>query len=467
MNNIVEISEESIKELAYISNEPKWFTNYRLLAFEKFKKLPFETSPLYVKHYDISGMDLKNAKLDFTMDKTLPSVVEDFLKRLNYVPYIFFLDGRLYSINIPDLLNKEGLSIESIKNFLGKEERIKELLKIRQIENDDDKFAALNNALFHEGFYIYIPAGMQLKVPLRIINVVTKENILSFNQNFIIVGADANLAIIEEDYSLGNLNSQSLMSKNLNVILRENAKLEYVYINGYEENVNGIIFRRCICEKDASIAWYSGFFGGLVTRVKTDNRMHSQGSTSNNIEIILGEKKQRFDLTAYLSHIATYTKSVSLTRGALKGESRALFKGMIKIYENAKNSDAYLAEHAMILNKGARADSIPGLEIANNEVRATHSASVAQIDEEQIFYLMSRGLSEQESKKLLTVSFFQQLIDQIPIEDVKTKFMDVIESKLDDIKIPIENKFVLTHELKEAIVITPEKLFQTHYKYRK
>ncbi|MFP3189822.1 MAG: SufD family Fe-S cluster assembly protein [Thermoproteota archaeon] len=467
MSEIINVSEKQIKEISYFLNEPSWHVEERLKAFKIYNSLPIEITPLYVKHFDITGMNLKDAKINFKNDAALPREVENLLQKLDYVPYVLFFNGKLQKINLPELLKKESLQIYDLSMIFGKEDLLKNVLKYKVINEEEDKFAALNNALADSGVFISIPPGLQLKVPLRIINLISEEELLSFLQYYIVLNNDTNVVIIEEDYSIGIENKQSLSSKNINVYLKEGAKLEYVYINGFEEAINNITFRRAICEKDANIAWYSGLFGGLVNRIKTDSRMYLQGSTSNNIEIVVGGKKQRFDLTSYLSHIATYTKSVSLTRGVLKEEARALFKGMIKIYENAKNSEAYLAEHAMILNKGARADSIPGLEIANNEVRATHSASVAQIDEEQIFYIMSRGLSESEAKKLLTVSFFQQIIDQMPIEEVKEKMLEFIEKKLDNIGIRLEDKFILTKEFRETTVITPEKLFETHYKYRK
>lgn len=464
---MIRVSLEQLKEISYFLNEPEWHTKERIRAFEVYDKLPIEITPLYVKHYDVTGMDVSEAQISLKNENSLPSEIENFIKKLEYSPFIIFFNGNLYKINIPEPLKREALRIYDLKEIVNNETLLKYALKHKTISYEEDKFAALNEAFFSTGVLIDIPAGMQLKAPIRIINLIGQDNLISFQQNYIILNADSKAVLIEEDYSFNEGKKQSLSSKNINLYLKENAKLEYIYINGFSSTTNNIIFRRALCEKDSSISWYSGLFGGLVNRIKTDSRMNLQGATSNNIEIIVGNKRQRFDLTSYLSHIATYTRGVSLTRGVMKDESRALFKGMIKIYENAKNSEAYLAEHAMILNKGARADSIPGLEIANNEVRATHSASVAQIDEEQIFYIMSRGLSENEAKKLFTLGFFQQLIDQIPIEEVKEKMLEFVENKLDNVNTSIVDKFILTRELKEGVAISPEKLFETHYKYRK
>jgi Fe-S cluster assembly scaffold protein SufB len=124
-----------------------------------------------------------------------------------------------------------------------------------------------------------------------------------------------------------------------------------------------------------------------------DSVLDGPGSTAEDVEIVFGSESQRFDVVTDLTHQSTHTTGHVLARGVLRDSARAIFKGMIRISEGAKNSNSYLAEHAMILSKKARADAIPGLEIFTNEVKATHSGSVSQVDEEQIFYLMSRGLT--------------------------------------------------------------------------
>jgi Fe-S cluster assembly protein SufB/Fe-S cluster assembly protein SufD len=456
-----------IKEISYYTSEPSWISEQRYRAWELFNKLPIEISPLYVKHHDVTKVNFSEPQFFIKSEIKQLSEIDELLSQISSMPYVCLKDGQIYRINIPEPLKEKGLVIYSIQDLLKDEENAKKLFSMKNLRSEEDKFIAFNDALFSSGFYINIPSGLILKLPLRIINFQSEEGKLSVVKNFINVGEDTRLTILEENYSLKEDSKQSLYSVNLNLHLKEASEVEYILINDFNKQTNYFINRRASCNKDSRITWVILNFGSLTTRAKTDNAMNQQGVISNMNEIIVGDSDQVFDLTTYLSHNAPFTKGVSMTKGVLKDQARALLKGMILIQENAKNADAYLAEHAMILNRGARADSIPGLEIKNNEVRATHSASVAQVDEEQIFYLMARGLSEQEAKKLLTIAFFQPLIDQIPAELIKEEIANLIENKLENRRRSLKEKFIITEELKEIKTISPEKLFETHYKYRK
>ncbi|HLI46835.1 MAG TPA: Fe-S cluster assembly protein SufD [Geobacterales bacterium] len=456
-----------LKEISYYTSEPSWLREERYRAWEIYNKLPIEISPLYVKHHDITKVNLEQARFELKTELNKSEEIDALLDQISSLPFISLKDGEVYKINIPQPLKEKGLEIHSIRDLLNDEDNAKKLLSLKSLKPEEDKFQAFNDAFFSSGFYISVPSGLILKLPLRIINFQSEEGRIKAIKNFINVGADSRITILEENYSLKEDLKQSLYSLNLNLNLGEAAEVEYILINDFNKQTNYFVNRRAACNKDARITWVILNFGTLTTRAKTDNAMNEQGVISNMNEIVVGDAQQVFDLTTYLSHNAPFTKGVSMTKGVLKDESRALFKGLIIIEENAKNADAYLAEHAMILNRGARADSIPGLEIKNNEVRATHSASVAQVDEEQIFYLMSRGLSEDEAKKFLTIAFFQPLIDQIPAELIKEEIANLIENKLENKKRSIKEKFIITEELKEVKTVSPEKLFETHYKYRK
>lgn len=460
------LSIDKLKEISYLNSEHESLIKLRERAFEIYNKLPVEISPLYVKHHDLTRIDLSNAELNLEYPKS-SNEIEEIISKLSVLPFIATVDGKIYKINIPEPLKEKGLEILDIRNLMKSEEGIKLILNHKVLNPEEDKFIALNDAFFSSGIFVSIPKGMILKLPLRILNFRTKGSSMDFLQNFIIAGEDSKFTIIEENYSLIEPKNQSLFSVNLNLILKEAAEVEYILINDFDSSTNFFANRRASCKKDSRITWIIMNLGGLTNRAKTFNAMDEQGVISNVNEIIVGDSKQVFDLTTYLNHNAMFTKGVAMTKGVLRDEARALLKGMIKIEEKAKNADAYLAEHAMILNRGARADSIPGLEIKNNEVRATHSASVAQVDEEQIFYLMARGLSEEEAKKLLTLAFFQPLIDQIPAEHIKEEMLNLIESKLSRMKRSVKDKVIISEELKEIKTISPEKLFETHYKYRK
>jgi Fe-S cluster assembly protein SufB len=213
--------------------------------------------------------------------------------------------------------------------------------------------------------------------------------------------------------------------------------------------------------------WASGLLGGAYTRSRLESIMNNQGASSENIEVVFGSGTQRFDTVSNITHIGQNTSGHAISKGVVKDKARVVFKGMIRITKDAKNSRAYLAEHGMILGKEARADAIPGLEIETNEVKATHSASVAQINDEQIFYLMSRGMSEDEAKKLIIVGFFEPIIERIPIPEVARRIRRITDLKWSGINDFIASVTIpaIDDEYYDETQKTHD-IFEGHYKYR-
>jgi Fe-S cluster assembly protein SufB/Fe-S cluster assembly protein SufD len=196
--------------------------------------------------------------------------------------------------------------------------------------------------------------------------------------------------------------------------------------------------------------------------------LNGRGSVAEGFEIFFTDSKQRYDFESNLVHNSPDSTGSTQARGVLKGSSQTIFKGMIKIGSLAKNSQAYLAHHAMLLERGAKSDAIPGLQIDTNEVKATHSASVAQIDEEQLFYLMARGLPLDESRKMVVLGFFEPVLSRVPIEQTREGARFMIEGKWNGEKSRLVDREALIAATGEAMpeVRQTEGIFERHYKYR-
>jgi len=250
--------------------------------------------------------------------------------------------------------------------------------------------------------------------------------------------------------------------------MHEGADVTYASINNLAPHFNVFSNKKSLGERDSKITWSTGMIGGAYTRSRLESVMKAEGASSENIEVVFGAGTQRFDTVSNITHIGPNTSGHAVSKGVVKDRARSVFKGMIRIEENAKNSRAYLAEHGMILGKDALANAIPGLEIKTNDVKATHSASVAQINDQEVFYLMSRGLSEDEAKKLIIVGFFEPLVERIPVVDVARRIRRIIDLKWSGIydfdsimKIP-----EFEDEYYEEEAHKPRDIFEGHYKYR-
>lgn len=198
--------------------------------------------------------------------------------------------------------------------------------------------------------------------------------------------------------------------------------------NDAEESFD-FIFHHARIERDARLSWATGWFGGRITQGRHHMRVTEPGAELSDVHVVFGHQRQHFDSQIFIQHTGPHTKSHVLMRGVMKDRARNVFYGLIRLEPVAQNADAYLQDHIMLLNPGAHSDSIPALEIEANQVRCGHSASVGEIDEEQLFYLQSRGLDEMTARKLIVEGFLAPAIEAIALEDVRARIRQGIDRK--------------------------------------
>jgi len=450
--------------------EPEWLRDFRVKSLSLFRKLPAETSNLYTKYVDLAGVDFESMSLaPAEPSKTQIEIVLDKLKSDRALT-IFQIESKTFPATIPEALQKEGVTFTDIGTAIHNEpEFFRRYFLEKAILPEEDKFAALNNALFTSGFYLHVPKGIEVTVPFRFVTILDSEAHGAFAQNLVNAENRSKFTILEELYStrITEQSKKSTYSGLSEVHLHEGAEVTYGSINNLAQSVNVFSNKKSIGERDSKIVWSSGLLGGAFTRSRLESVMKATGASSENVEVVFGAGTQRFDTVSNITHSGPNTTGHAISKGVVKDRARSIFKGMIRIDKNAKNSRAYLAEHAMILSKDALADAIPGLEIETNEVKATHSASVAQINEEEIFYIMSRGLSEDNAKKLIIVGFFEPVVERIPVPEVARRIRRIVDLKWSGIS---DFSSILTipafdDEYYEEGQKTRD-IFEGHYKYR-
>ena len=224
--------------------------------------------------------------------------------------------------------------------------------------------------------------------------------------------------------------------------------------------------RKSIIGQDGKVNWYLGLFGAMLSRYRIDYYLNGTGASVNDSEVVFGNDEQSFDLSSNVNHEKPYTEGKVIEKSILKDKSKSLFKGMIRIKEKASKSNSFLSIRSILLDKGAKSDAIPGLEIFTNDVKATHSSSVAQIDEEQIFYLQTRCLSRKEAERIIIEGFLEPLSRKMSTQ-VRAWIAYLIESKWEGKELAIN-----TDEQLKAIVEVEETRYnenaeiEQHYKYR-
>ena len=461
-------SEDAARTLSRSLSEPQWLTDDRLSAFAAFASLPLETNQLYTKYAKVSSFDLSRF-----IPQTDPSKIdfrEFFSGYLTGKEHNILLQGNETEVHseLEDSVATKGVELMTISDAIKKHEPlVRGLFANRLIASEEDKFAAFVNAFFNCGTLVYVPRGVVLDRPLRRMVLTDSPKSAIVEQNFVVAEEESRLVFLEEFYSKG-VPSPSLIASSMEVKAGPGSHVDVSSIQVLDREAFQVSNRAIETANDSRATFSSLSLGAAVSRSRMNFLLNGRGSLAEGFEIFFTDSKQRYDFESNLVHNSPDSTGSTQARGVLKGESQSVFKGMIKIVSAAKNSRSYLAHHAMILERSARSDGIPGLEIDNNEVKATHSASVAQIDDEQLFYLQARGLSPDEAKKMVVLGFFEPVLSRIPIEQTREGARFMIEGKWDGLRRRLVDRETLLAETGETTpeVHKSEDIFERHYKYR-
>jgi FeS assembly protein SufD len=484
--NLSSITDSYIESIIREDRDPSWVATLRQRAFSKYSSLPSEVSPLYVKYSDVNRIRPERIYLPdgFEKSKSLAKPHDELQSRLNELGHedstIVQIGSSINRISVPEKILNQGVIISDLKESLLKQgDLIKQWLLTNELQYNEDKFLALEAAAFRSGVFIYIPKNTLLNDPLRIISSLTDDGTSSISQNIIIADVGSKASVVQEVYSPLYSNkdkkeenketrdTQQAYFELVQCHLGQNAHLDMVSLQSMGGQTVNFSNRKAFVGRDAKMSWYLGLFGAQLSRYKTDSMMKEAGSTAEDFEIIFGIGDQSFDVTSNLIHTGQNSRGRVLVKSVMKDSSKSLFKGMIKIGKHAKASESYLAGHAILLDKGAKSDAIPGLEIETNEVKATHSASVAQIDEAQIFYLMSRGLSRELAKREIVSGFLEPLSRKMG-PTIRAWVNYLIENKWSGKALMLKTDEAMEQilEVEKSRYRETEDIFEKHYKYR-
>ena len=345
----------------------------------------------------------------------------DKLKLENFEP--FESKTRIAATKLSEDLAEKGVILTDINTAFEKYPEIVKKYFFMSTKIDKDKFVALNAAHFTNGIFLYVPKNVELDEPIRVKFYFDEKN--SIIHNMIIVESNSKIDFIEE-YSNKEISQEQLNACVTEVFANQNSKINFYHLNTWTKNVNNFTNIVGTIERDAAINWISGCFGGKLNRLKIDTIFDGQGSQCNNIGVFLGKGKEHIDFTTNMHHNTENTVNNVLVDGILKDESTSVYRGLIKIEKTAQKTNSYLENHILKLGDKTLANSIPSLKIEANDVKASHGATVGQIDEEHLFYLMARGLSREEAERMIVEGFFEPVIQKIPSEELKEKIREMV-----------------------------------------
>jgi Fe-S cluster assembly protein SufB/Fe-S cluster assembly protein SufD len=458
------INTSHVDEISSSKNEPEWLKQYRKNAFSIYQSLPPEVSPLYNKYTDAKRMDPSQVSLVVESQSAIFDSLKPRLAELEKEIHIIQTGSNIYRVNIPDELKSKGLIISSIYDAIKTQgDLVKKILE----SNDpkEDKYTALNNAAFNSGIFIKIPKNLVLERPIHLISSISADGTSTISKNLIVAEQSSKASIVQELYAPKATKQQAYLEL-LTVQLQPNSNLQLTTLQAMDQSAVNFSTRNSVLEQDAKISWYLGLFGSMLSRYKTNYLLDGPGASADDAEVVFGHNEQSFDLSANLIHKKPSTEGKVVQRAVLKNKSKSLFKGMIRILEGASQSKSFLSGRSILLDKDAKSDAIPGLEIFTNDVKATHSASVAQVDEEQVFYLGTRCLSRSEAEKIIVEGFLEPMSRSMSYQ-VRAWIAYLIESKWQgrDLVLKSDENLRAIVEVEEVRYKETDQL-ETHYKYR-
>ncbi|CAM3029056.1 Fe-S cluster assembly protein SufB [Sporolactobacillus spathodeae] len=419
------LTEEIVREISKKKNEPEWMLDYRLKGLEHFYKRPmplwgadisglqFDDLTYYVKPVQNQGRSWDEVpnEIKDTFDKLgIPEAERKFLAGVS-AQY----ESEVVYHSMKDELEKQGVIFLDTDTALQKHEDLFREYFGKVIAYADNKFSALNAACWSGGSFVYIPKGVECKTPLQAYFRINSESMGQFERTLIIVDEGASVHYVE-GCTAPVYSSSSLHSGIVEIYVRKNAYCRYTTIQNWANNVYNLVTQRAICEAHATMEWVDGNIGSAVTMKYPSVVLKGEGARGNTLSIAIGGRGQNQDTGSKMIHLAPNTSSTIISKSIAKNGGNVTYRGKVHFSKKAKNSRAHIECDTLIMDAQSTSDTIPYNEVLNKDISLEHEAKVSKVSEEQLFYLMSRGLTEQEATEMIVMGFIEPFTKELPME---------------------------------------------------
>ncbi len=340
------------------------------------------------------------------------------------------VDGSVISAELDDSLAAQGVVLASLRDAARRGiGGVEALLATEAVPASDGKLPALNTALWSDGVFLQVPPGVSLDRPIRLSRWVSHPGTATFTRILIVAEEQSRVSFVDEILS-PDFETTTLADTAVELFARGGARVQYVSLQRMGRGGFYLAHQRTLAERDATLNTLNVALGGSVGRVDLNARLLGPGANSDMLGLYFGDGDQHFDFNTSQDHVAPHARSDLLYKGALDGEAKGIFRGVIRVHEGAQGTDAYQTNRNLILSDRARANSLPNLEIEADDVRCSHGATVGQLDADALFYLMSRGLSRRRAERLVVLGFLGEVLSKLPMGGVARKITKAIETKL-------------------------------------
>ncbi|QDV13375.1 FeS cluster assembly protein SufB [Rosistilla oblonga] len=418
------INEAIVRQISEIKNEPKWMLDFRLKSLKTFEERPmpkwggaididFQDIFYYLKPTDHQGKTWDDVPQEIkdTFEKLgIPEAERKFLSGVKAQ----FESEVIYG-SLEEDLAKQGVIFTDTDTAVREHPDLVREYFGKIIPPEDNKFAALNSAVWSGGSFIYVPPGVKIDFPLQAYFRINAENMGQFERTLIIVDEGASIHYVE-GCTAPMYSSESLHSAVVEVIVKRGARARYTTIQNWANNIYNLVTKRAYAYGDATMEWVDGNLGSKLTMKYPAVHMMEPGARGEILSIAFSGAGQHQDAGAKLVHAAPHTTGQIISKSISKNGGRSSYRGLVRVEKGAHHSKNNVVCDALILDDISRSDTYPYIEILEQDVSIGHEASVSRIGEEQLFYLLSRGLTEQEASAMIVNGFIEPLVKELPME---------------------------------------------------
>ena len=439
VTNTSDLSAEAVEALSASKNEPAWMRDKRRAAWQLSRELPMPTDTDEAwRRTDLRGLDLGQYA-------AVPSQAETVSAREQLPAYLaphvampettvgglmVHQDGSALWQTLETDLAAQGVIFCDLDTAVQQHAAfVEEHFMTEAVPVDTDAFTALHGALWQGGVFLYVPKGVQVQVPLQALTAHAAASGMVQPHLLLVADAQSDVTLVDEQVS----QSADLAGFHNGVVelyLKRGARATYLQIQNWSRRVWGISHQRAVLDADSQLHWAAAGLGSRLHWTAQDVWLRAPGGNSKLFGLTFADGRQHLDYQTRQDHTAPHTESDLLFKGVVLDRARTVFRGVLHLRKEAQQTNAYQATHSLLLSPRARADALPILEIEADDVRCKHGSTTGRVDEEQIFYLMSRGLSRQDAQRLIVQGFFETVITEFPVEGVQEKIRLAIEDRI-------------------------------------
>jgi Fe-S cluster assembly protein SufB len=420
------LSEEVVRDISAKKDEPEWMLNLRLRGLQLFGRKPLPTWGS-----DLSGIDFENIKYFVRSTEKqaaswddLPADIKNTYDKLG-IPeaekqrlvggVAAQYESEVVYHKIRDDLEEKGVIFKDTDTALKEHPDLFKEYFATVIPVGDNKFASLNTAVWSGGSFIYVPKGVHVEIPLQAYFRINTENMGQFERTLIIVDEDAYVHYVE-GCTAPIYSSDSLHSAVVEIIVKKGARCRYTTIQNWSNNVYNLVTKRAVAHAGATMEWIDGNIGSKVTMKYPAVYLMGEHATGETLSVAFAGPGQHQDAGAKMVHMAPNTSSTIVSKSVARGGGRTSYRGLVQVADGAEHAKSTVKCDALLVDAVSRSDTYPYVDVREDDVQMGHEATVSKISDDQLFYLMSRGMTEDEAMATIVRGFVEPIARELPME---------------------------------------------------